>query len=107
MFRGSFVLHDLRSEVVVRFVDISVIVEHPCLNFLFMKYTRNLVNRQKWFYRFSLFSVKAGYYYNLSFNRLIKYKSAKVVAVVHYKSQLNGLGHTSQILFIDDFIYPV
>jgi hypothetical protein len=58
MFRGPFVLHDLRSEVVVRFVDISVIVEHHCLNFLFMKFTRNLVNRQKWFYRFSLFSVK-------------------------------------------------
>jgi len=31
-----FVLSELRSEVIVHFVDISGIVDHYCLNFLFI-----------------------------------------------------------------------
>jgi hypothetical protein len=32
----SFILNDLRWEVIVRYVDICGIVDHHCLNFLFI-----------------------------------------------------------------------
>jgi hypothetical protein len=35
LFHGLFVFNDLRSDVVVCFVDIGVIVDHHCITFLF------------------------------------------------------------------------
>ena len=35
LFHGLFVFNDLRSNVVVCFVDIGAIVDHHCITFLF------------------------------------------------------------------------
>ena len=50
-----FVFRELRWEVIVRFVDIGGLVDHHCLNFLFITfYHFNLIRSQDFFF-FSFF----------------------------------------------------
>ena len=52
---GSLMFNDVRSEVIVRFVDIGEIVDHHCLNFLFITVKLNDIHESH--------QIKYVYYY--------------------------------------------
>ena len=77
---GLFVLSKWRREMIVRFVDIGGIVDHHCLNFLFIRYLWLVLDIQQQ----TLSTWNALWHWSQTFDRILLLKYHNLVGNVRF-----------------------